>query len=97
VYLQADGFANLKGDTAQLDVELSDSSLMYDRGRKANLYARFGIKELWVIDAVKLILWVYREPLFNGYRSVTEYSASDEIVPLAAPALTLTLAKLDLR
>jgi Uma2 family endonuclease len=97
VYRQADGLANLKGDTALLVVELSDSSLMYDRGRKANLYARFGIKELWVIDAVKLNLWVYREPLFNGYRSITENSAGDEVVPLAAPSLALTLAKLDLR
>ena len=31
-----------------------NSSLRYDIGRKAALYASFGIRELWVIDAVRL-------------------------------------------
>jgi Uma2 family endonuclease len=97
VYRQADGLEKLKGDTALLVVEIADASLSYDKGRKANLYARFGVQELWVIDAAKMVLWVYRDPLYNGYRTITEYSAGDEVQPLASPALALTLAKLDLR
>lgn len=97
VYPQEEGLANLRGDTALLVVEIADTSLLYDRGRKADLYARFGIRELWVVDAVKLILWVYREPRFNGYRTVIEYGADDEAVPQAVPEFALTLNKLALR
>jgi Uma2 family endonuclease len=53
-YPTATGLAGLNASTALLVVEIADSSLAYDRGRKAALYAGFGITELWVIDAVKL-------------------------------------------
>ena len=43
-------------------VEIADSSLRYDIGRKAALYASFGIRELWAIDAVRLTTCVFREP-----------------------------------
>jgi Uma2 family endonuclease len=49
-------------------VEVADSSLGYDLGRKAALYAGFGIAELWVIDAVKLETRIHREPDSIGYR-----------------------------
>ena len=45
-----------------LVVEIADSSLRYDLGRKARLYARFGMRELWVIDAVKMTTRVFRDP-----------------------------------
>ncbi|MEA2933879.1 MAG: hypothetical protein QOD74_525, partial [Variibacter sp.] len=54
-YPKASGLKRLSADTAQLVVEIGDSSLGYDLGRKAALYASFGIAELWVIDAVHLV------------------------------------------
>jgi len=33
-------------------VEVSDSSLTYDRGRKLALYAHFGVPEVWIADLV---------------------------------------------
>ncbi len=74
-----------------------NSSLRYDTGRKAALYARFGIRELWVIDAVKLTACVFRDPGPDGYRQTQDASASDRIVPLIAPdAFALRLEELEI-
>ena len=67
-----------------LVVEIADSSLRYDMGRKATLYASFGVCELWVIDAVRLTARIFREPAPDGYRETRDFSA-ERIVPLFAP------------
>jgi Uma2 family endonuclease len=72
-------------------------SLGYDLGRKAGLYAGFGIAELWVIDAVKLRTHIHREPGPDGYRSVADFSRDQRLEPTATPALAVTLAELDPR
>ena len=38
-------------DKLSLAVEVSDSTLTNDLGRKARLYARCGVREYWVVDA----------------------------------------------
>jgi len=53
--------------------------------RKAALYASFGVRELWVIDAVKLSARVFRDPVANGYRETRDFGASDQVTPLFAP------------
>jgi Uma2 family endonuclease len=68
-----------------LVVEIADSSLRYDVGRKAALYASFGIRELWVIDAVRLTTRVFREPAADGYRDTRDLGPQDRLVPLLAP------------
>jgi Uma2 family endonuclease len=70
IYPRASGLRGLTGANALLVVEIADSSLRYDTGRKAALYASFGIRELWVVDAVRLTTRVFREPAgFRPYRS----------------------------
>ena len=54
-------------------------------GRKAVLYAGFGIRELWVIDAVRLVTRVFRTPAAEGYRDVREVAAAERVLPLFAP------------
>ena len=39
-----------RGEDVLLLVEVSDSSLRYDRGRKLDAYARAGIREVWIVD-----------------------------------------------
>ena len=96
-YPQVTGIRGLTAATARLVVEIADSSLGYDLGRKAALYAGFGIAELWVIDAVKLATHIHREPASGGYRSVRDFTSPQQLVPLAAPTLAVALADLDLR
>ncbi len=66
-------------------------------GRKAALYASFGIRELWVIDAVRLSARIFRKPAADGYREARDCGAADRIAPLFAPeAFALSLDELDL-
>ena len=80
-----------------LAVEIADSSLRYDLGPKAALYAAFGVRELWVIDAVKLTTRVFRAPSESGYGEARDFAASDLLSPLLAPpAFALRLDELRL-
>lgn len=89
------GLEKLAGESAYLVVEIADSSLGYDLGRKAALYASFGVKELWVIDAVKLGTHVFRMPDVEGYRDIQIVATDAHVTPLIAPkAFALRLADL---
>jgi Uma2 family endonuclease len=96
-YPKAAGIPGLNAANACLVVEIADSSLGYDLGRKAALYAGFGIAELWVIDAVRLVAHIHREPAAEGYRSVVTLAKDQPLVPQAEPALAVTLGELELR
>jgi Uma2 family endonuclease len=45
-----------------LIVEMADSSLEYDLGIKAGLYARKGVVEYWVADIRHDCLWIHSDP-----------------------------------
>jgi Uma2 family endonuclease len=97
IYSRAEGLKALSGPTALLVVEIADSSLRYDVGRKAALYASFGVREVWVIDAVKLMARVFQAPSDEGYRHIRNVGASERMVPLVAPeSFALRLDELEL-
>ncbi|MBX9846844.1 MAG: Uma2 family endonuclease [Xanthobacteraceae bacterium] len=95
-YPKSSGIRGLAAATAKLVVEIADSSLGYDLGRKAALYAGFGITELWVIDAVKLVTHIHRDPAEQGYRSVSVFAPDARLVPQALAGLAVTLGELEL-
>ena len=66
-----------------LVAEVSDSSLDYDMTTKANLYARVGIPEYWIVDAEGERLLVHRQPTNEGYAAVTVLQAGDTVAPLS--------------
>ena len=97
IFPRASGIPGLAADNVLLVVEIADSSLQYDMGRKASLYASFGIRELWVIDAVWLTARVHRDAAPDGYREMRYCAPSDRLVPLFAPeAFALRLDELEL-
>jgi Uma2 family endonuclease len=96
-YREQQPLADLRGDNALLVIEVADSSLSYDRGRKARLCASFGIRELWVVDAVKLVTHVYLDPTSDGYRTVGEKGRNEALEPQLIPGLQVTLGSLTLR
>ena len=80
--------------TALLVIEVAESSLAYDRSKKAALYARASFADYWLINLVDRQVEVHRDPAPGGYRSVRALTAGDEIAPLAAPSTHLAVATL---
>lgn len=78
-------------DDLQLVIEIADSSLRLDLTTKADLYARAGIVDYWVLDIAARRLIVHRDPQEGRYRSVTIYGAEDSVAPLAAPSAFLRI------
>jgi Uma2 family endonuclease len=68
-----------------LVVEVSDSSLRYDRDVKIPLYARYGVSEVWIMDLVNGCAHFFRD-LADGTYQQTSSTAQPGITPL--PGLT---------
>jgi len=87
--------------TAELVVEVADTSLYMDTGAKAQLYAAAGILDYWVIDLNNRLLIVHRDPRphptnpFGGaYATVHSLSREQSVSPLAAPQASVSVADL---
>lgn len=96
-----DDYAQEHPRTALLLVEISESSLHFDRNEKASLYAKAGISDYWMLNLVDRQLEVYRKPVMMpeaafgyGYSQVTIFRAGDFINPLAKPDARIAVADL---
>ncbi len=63
-----------------LVIEVSDSSLRYDRDLKFPLYARAGIAEAWLVDLDGRALSRHTDPAPNGYQTVERVSDLTNVV-----------------
>jgi len=75
-----------------LAIEVSDTSLRYDIGEKASLYASVGIADYWVVDIPNEQVRIFRDPQPDaqqpfgfGYAIVTLHPRTDTIAPLSMP------------
>lgn len=87
--------------SALLVVEVSDTTLPYDRYHKASLYAAVGIADDWIVNLVQRQLEVHRDPVADstqlfGYRygQRTILDPPNSVSPLAAPQARITVADL---
>ncbi len=80
--------------TADLIIEVADSSLDYDTNEKRLLYARAGIRDYWVVDINGRRLLVDRDPRGGDYTTQQALGPADAVSPLAAPAATVRVADL---
>lgn len=78
-------------------VEVSDSTLRYDREVKAALYARFGVPELWIVDLRDEQIHFHRSPADGKYTAVTSTRtpAAAAVGSLAGIDVDLSRLKLD--
>lgn len=79
------------GDVA-LVIEVSDSTVAYDRRVKLPLYARSGVTEAWIVDLPAGLVQVCREPGPHGYGFSVEVLPGGTVSPLAFPDVTLEVA-----
>lgn len=54
-------------------IEVSDSTLFYDRELKLPKYARNQILESWIIDINGEKIWIYRQPSPEGYLQIQAF------------------------
>jgi Uma2 family endonuclease len=80
-------------DDVLLLIEVADTSAPYDRLVKVPLYARHGIREVWILDLPQKRLEVYRQPRrdHGEYQRFAQYRdgrVSPEMLPEVALSIT---------
>ena len=76
-----------------LVIEVSDTTLAYDRDTKVPMYAAAGIPEVWIADVQHRRLLVYRRPENGVYLDVTVVEQG-AVSPLAFPDLVIRLEEI---
>ena len=77
---------------AHLVIEVSDSTLFYDRTVKLPRYAEAGVIEVWIVDLNAERVLVHRDPLDGVYGRVFEVKKGGTLSTSALGNLELSLA-----
>jgi Uma2 family endonuclease len=88
------GFAQLDPGEAYLVIEVAATSLAYDKGLKARLYARHRVKEFWVIDANERTAFVHTGPSGDGWSSIVTRGPQEALTTAALPGLSIRLGEI---
>lgn len=87
--------------TCVLLIEVADTSLAYDRSKKACLYARFGIPEYWIVNLPELQIEIHRNPITDlavedgfRYADIQVAKRGDFVSPQAARDAKIAVADL---
>ena len=70
-------------------IEVSDTTVEYDRNTKAPLYARSGIAEVWLVNLHEQIVEVFRQPTAQGYARNARIARGQRLASLVFPDLVL--------
>jgi Uma2 family endonuclease len=76
-------------------IEVVASSLAYDKGLKARLYARHRVREFWVIDANDRSTWAHTGPSRDGWSSIVERGPQEVLTTPALPGFSIRLDEID--
>jgi Uma2 family endonuclease len=86
---------------AHLVIEISDTTLEFDRKKKSSLYAQAGIPDYWIMNLRDHCIEVHRDPVAEPtapfgfrYKSVTTLKPPESISPLANPTASIPIADL---
>lgn len=83
-----------RGSDALLIIEVADTSLQYDLGEKAMLYAQAGISDYWVIEIATHAVHQHRQPSTTGYAKIRKFDVNSVLQPLFKPESKLVLEEL---
>ena len=70
-------------------IEVSDSSVDFDRNEKLSAYAAAGIPEVWIVNRPDRRIESYSDPDGDQYATVRRYGVGESIAPRAFPDVVL--------
>ncbi|MCK9606050.1 MAG: Uma2 family endonuclease [Methylomonas sp.] len=73
-------------------VEVSDSTLRFDRSQKLRLYATHAIPEYWIVNLIDNCLEAYRQPRDGDYLEKTVLSKADNINLYSLPEIRVAVS-----
>jgi Uma2 family endonuclease len=77
---------------AHLIIEVAESSLSLDRGKKLKLYASCAVPEYWVVNLVERCIEVYTGPVPGAYSRVERYERGQSIRLVAFPDVSFAVS-----
>lgn len=89
-----DFYANkpMEAEDIYLLIEVSDSTIKYDREIKIPLYAENNINEVWLVNINNNSLEIYRKPENKSYQTIQILNSNQTIYPLNFPELIINLS-----
>lgn len=76
-----------------LVIEVSDTTLEYDRQVKVPLYARAGVPEAWVVNLPDERIETYADPADGSYQTARSYTRGEELQASALASLRVSVAE----
>ena len=81
-------------DDVLLLIEVSDSTLDYDRDVKTPMYAAAGIPETWIANIPDRQVEAYSEPSGGEYRNRRVFGRGESVSPLAFPDISIPVSRI---
>jgi Uma2 family endonuclease len=72
-------------------IEVSDTTVLYDRNIKVPLYARAGVPEVWLIDLQQEIIEVYAQPAGGAYQVQRQAQRGEQVQAETIAQLSLNV------
>lgn len=88
------GTGPIPGASVTLLVEVADSTLDHDLGRKAMMYAHASIPEYWVVDLNARVIHQLSTPAPSGFEQQVQIPFGDPITSVAVSGLTVATDRL---
>lgn len=77
-----------------LIIEVSDTTIRFDREYKIPLYARHGIPEVWIVDLESHLLHIHSQQQDGTYLDQKSITTPDDLRPIRLPDCGLDLGEL---
>jgi Uma2 family endonuclease len=84
----------VRGPDVLLVIEVADTTLDKDTRLKSRLYAKYGVRELWVIDANRLETHLHRDPIDGEWSAIEILRPDHPLNHPSAPGFAVKLSEL---
>lgn len=89
-----DGNRHPRPEEVILVIEVSDTTLKYDRDVKLPLYAEAGISEIWIVNLKTDIIEVHQNPINDIYQTVGIFKPGETVKSAVLPDLSLEVDRI---